>query len=267
MSKTLKDVVSALPLWPIPDNTVLISIAVNASAVYCFTNHEEALIFQRYVAVKTFTVAEVKEKIEELSFVPSDYDAPKWANWKAKDESGSWFYYEKKPVKEGTGWVGDGNCFRVPAGHSAFSADWEGSLSPVSRKTRLRAGDRWIAEDGTEYAVVGKDPRNKDLYVLASTGTPDSPIVTLHEDEVHRPKPEPLKPHEFVHGESYTVGRSACRYTFVGLDPSDPSSGCFKREELGGGYECIPLNCLRPLPKAGGTSRIRRNLKQTNRSN
>jgi len=45
---------------------------------------------------------------------PSWSDAPKWANWLAKDKSGEWYWYENEP-----------NCFVSVLGENRLNPDLE----------------------------------------------------------------------------------------------------------------------------------------------
>ena len=40
---------------------------------------------------------------------PSWSDAPEWANWLAKDESGEWYWYENEPTRLVPVFGGEGN--------------------------------------------------------------------------------------------------------------------------------------------------------------
>lgn len=54
-------------------------------------------------------------------------DAPRWANWRAMNDNGSWYWYENKPyIGESTIWVTD--IGRREFFHSSlFMSDWENS--------------------------------------------------------------------------------------------------------------------------------------------
>ncbi len=42
-----------------------------------------------------------------MNMKPSWDDAPEWAQWLAMDESGRWWWYEKRPVRKEEYWLGD----------------------------------------------------------------------------------------------------------------------------------------------------------------
>ena len=55
---------------------------------------------------------------------PSWDDAPKWANYLAMDENGTWIWYAAEPFVEGDGWVNQkANSFE-----EAKIAGWKESL-------------------------------------------------------------------------------------------------------------------------------------------
>ena len=73
------------------------------------------------------------QRRKELINEPDDSDAPEWAEWKAQDSCGKWFWYPTKPtvgermwfvVEEG--WQGSNNG-KIPAGHY-----WRASLKEVN---------------------------------------------------------------------------------------------------------------------------------------
>lgn len=56
---------------------------------------------------------------------PDWKDAPEWAQWVARDESGRWYWYQDEPVKELYFWVEGPNGGKVQA---IKEDDWTRSL-------------------------------------------------------------------------------------------------------------------------------------------
>lgn len=54
---------------------------------------------------------------------PDWKDAPEWAQWLARDENGSWFWYATRPLVSGNRWITDTKYEH--AGDS--SSEWEKS--------------------------------------------------------------------------------------------------------------------------------------------
>ena len=85
-----------------------------------------------------FEWGEYMNRRTELINEPSDADAPEWAQWKAQDADGAWYWYSDQPERTRDGeWMGTFDNVRhasngkIPAGH-----DWRTTLKEVNRVKR-----------------------------------------------------------------------------------------------------------------------------------
>ena len=61
---------------------------------------------------------------------PSWHDAPDWAEWLAQDQSGSWWWYDKKPVSGGSMFLecSGGEHAQTAKGEYAPNPNWRETL-------------------------------------------------------------------------------------------------------------------------------------------
>lgn len=57
---------------------------------------------------------------------PDWKDAPEWANYMAADENNRWYWYEKKPVLDGDGWMNASGGKAMKARATVY--DWTRSI-------------------------------------------------------------------------------------------------------------------------------------------
>lgn len=104
---------------------------------------------------------EYLKRRKEIINEPDDADAPEWANWKAQDENGMWWWYGKKPRATSSGhWTNNAGenladtaaCGETPAGHR-----WRDTLKPVNQQTEAPqwGGETWPPPVGS---IVGIGP-------------------------------------------------------------------------------------------------------------
>ncbi len=66
------------------------------------------------------------KKQNEIDTTPDWSNAPDWANWRAHDKNGKWYYFEYRPVEFRNSWIahGDGLVLRI----DLEAHDWKTSL-------------------------------------------------------------------------------------------------------------------------------------------
>lgn len=60
--------------------------------------------------------------------------APKWANWKAQNVDGSWYYFEQKPKLIENGWLEEENSKVLFSHRSKQRSQWTTSLSEITEE-------------------------------------------------------------------------------------------------------------------------------------
>lgn len=79
---------------------------------------------------------EYQQRRQELINCPPDSKAPEWAEWKAQDGDGEWFWYSDKPCIRGRYWqhydgyVCNETTGKIPVGHC-----WQDTLREVNQDT------------------------------------------------------------------------------------------------------------------------------------
>lgn len=124
--------------------------------------------------------------------IPSWEDAPEWANWRAKDRDGRWFWYESRPVHGESCW---GACYpgarfcdagegiKDPGPHG----DWKKSLT--QRPRRGAANPQW--DDPIIRAIhSAPDPSPKILEGRMHAATLAAIIERLDSGRPVMPNPD-----------------------------------------------------------------------------
>ena len=101
----------------------------------------------------------LKEELEQLKsqqFMPDWNTAPDWANWLAQDETGDWFYFEKKPTAGEDGWMHNNGTYESTY---AFVKNWQQTLQERPQPTpKVEVGQVWRhaseGEGGDDYEVT-----------------------------------------------------------------------------------------------------------------
>lgn len=69
-------------------------------------------------------LVEVGWNAAQAAMTPSWDDAPNWANYRAKDQYGSWIYFETKPIAHSEGWASQ----LLSKSEHVTHSDWKESL-------------------------------------------------------------------------------------------------------------------------------------------
>ena len=125
---------------------------------------------------ETFFVSrtEYLERRAELINEPDDADAPEWANFKAQDADGHWYWYEFEPNQRhhAATWnlTGLGRYRLAPRGAIPAGHDWKKTLKPVDRKPALEWNSERYPPQGTICeALIRKDSVHRD-WVAGEAG-------------------------------------------------------------------------------------------------
>ena len=62
--------------------------------------------------------------------------APQWANWKAQNVDGSWYYFEHKPERIENGWMECEDCKMLFSHRARPNGQWNTTLQEVTDEDR-----------------------------------------------------------------------------------------------------------------------------------